>query len=84
LTRPEDPQAALLLAINHSGDSDSTGAITGNLLGTWHGRQNLPQSWITALEGRTAIERLAADFARVFNDEPISDPAWSNRYPDPP
>ena len=32
----------LLLAVNHSGDSDSTGAICGNLLGTLHGETALP------------------------------------------
>src|SRR5690606_12919747 len=29
-----DFAAGLRLAVNHSGDSDSTGAITGNILGT--------------------------------------------------
>ncbi|MFN8027118.1 MAG: ADP-ribosylglycohydrolase family protein [Acidimicrobiia bacterium] len=28
-----DLRAGLLLAVNHSGDSDSTGSIAGNLLG---------------------------------------------------
>src|SRR5260370_17984755 len=31
LVHPDDVRAAVLLAVNHSGDSDSTGAITGNL-----------------------------------------------------
>ncbi|WP_347680641.1 ADP-ribosylglycohydrolase family protein [Actinocorallia sp. B10E7] len=34
---------------NHSGDSDSTGAITGNLLGTWFGQDALPRPWVTGL-----------------------------------
>jgi hypothetical protein len=34
---------ALLLAVNHSGDSDSTGSICGNLVGAWHGREALPE-----------------------------------------
>jgi len=29
----ETPRDALLLAVNHSGDTDSTGALTGQLLG---------------------------------------------------
>jgi ADP-ribosylglycohydrolase len=56
---------ALLLAVNHSGDSDSTGSICGNLVGAWHGREALPEDWLTAVEGRAAIEQLAADFAVI-------------------
>ncbi len=37
LVREHDPAQALLLAVNHSGDSDSTGAITGNIIGAAHG-----------------------------------------------
>jgi ADP-ribosylglycohydrolase len=56
---------ALLLAVNHSGDSDSTGSICGNLVGAWHGREALPEDWLTAVEGRAVIEQLAADFAVI-------------------
>jgi ADP-ribosylglycohydrolase len=38
----EDVRTALLLAVNHSGDSDSTGSICGNLLGALHGETVLP------------------------------------------
>lgn len=43
-------EAAITLAINHSGDTDSTGAITGNLLGLIHGKETLPESWIKQLD----------------------------------
>lgn len=33
-------------AVNHSGDSDSTGAITGNILGTLWGDHAIPQEWL--------------------------------------
>jgi hypothetical protein len=33
-----DVRAGLLAAVNHGGDSDSTGSIAGNLLGAHHGR----------------------------------------------
>jgi ADP-ribosylglycohydrolase/ADP-ribose pyrophosphatase YjhB (NUDIX family) len=53
--------AALLLAVNHSGDSDSTGSICGNLLGAAHGIQELPRPWVNDVEGRSTLNRVAAE-----------------------
>ncbi|WP_055493816.1 ADP-ribosylglycohydrolase family protein [Streptomyces sp. TP-A0356] len=58
-----DVRGALLLSVNHSGDSDSTGAICGNLLGARHGDHRLPQEWLEGVEGRAEITVLADDFA---------------------
>ena len=60
---PEAVWEALVLAANHSGDSDSTAAIAGNLLGALHGVAALPAEPLAELEGRDAIARLADDFA---------------------
>lgn len=38
------------LAVNHSGDSDSTGSITGNILGAQLGEQAIPRDWLDQLE----------------------------------
>jgi ADP-ribosylglycohydrolase len=54
---------ALLLSVNHSGDSDSTGAICGNLLGAHHGDHLLPHEWLERVEGRAEITVVADDFA---------------------
>ncbi len=59
LVHENDPARALLLAVNHSGDSDSTGAITGNILGTLHGPAAVPDRWLEQLELRAEIEHLA-------------------------
>ncbi|SDM55803.1 ADP-ribosylglycohydrolase family protein [Nonomuraea jiangxiensis] len=56
-------ERALLLSVNHSGDSDSTGSVCGNLLGALHGAAALPAAWLAPLEGRETIERLAAELA---------------------
>ena len=45
-----DFETAIILAVNHSGDSDSTGAITGNLLGAALGMAALPARWLEPLE----------------------------------
>lgn len=41
----KDFRSGLRMAVNHSGDSDSTGAIAGNILGAVHGCRNLPGEW---------------------------------------
>lgn len=59
-------EAAVRAAVNHSGDSDSTGAITGNLLGAAGGRAVVPESWLAALAERALVERVAQDLAACF------------------
>jgi ADP-ribosylglycohydrolase len=51
----------VLMAVNHDGDSDSTGSITGNLLGTMFGVQAIPPQWLEPLELRDVIAELAKD-----------------------
>jgi len=70
----DDLRAGLLLAVNHGGDSDSTGAITGNILGALLGKESLPVDLLDDLEGRFIIEQLADDLAV---DHPLD---W-DRYP---
>lgn len=54
---------ALLLSVNHSGDSDSTGSVCGNLLGARYGDHGLPHEWLERVEGRAQIAALADDLA---------------------
>jgi ADP-ribosylglycohydrolase/tetratricopeptide (TPR) repeat protein/protein-tyrosine phosphatase len=61
LVYEDDLYKALLLAVNHSGDSDSTGAITGNILGALHGMDAIPSQWLNHLELRAEIEQVAVD-----------------------
>jgi len=51
----------IILAVNHDGDSDSTGAITGNLLGAMHGAGAIPGEWLEPLELRNVIMDIADD-----------------------
>ena len=39
----------IITAVNITGDSDSTGAITGNLLGAIHGVSQIPARWLKQL-----------------------------------
>ncbi|SDX31993.1 ADP-ribosylglycohydrolase [Amycolatopsis xylanica] len=76
-----DPNTALLAAVNHSGDSDSTGSICGNLVGAMYGEEALQSSWLNRLELREAIERLADDALAEFGVGTKSDDRRVSRYP---
>jgi ADP-ribosylglycohydrolase len=87
LAHPTDVRRALLVAANHSGDSDSTAAICGNLLGAWHGEEALPADWVFRLEGRGTILEVADDLALEYTqgDQLHGDygpyTSWTTRYP---
>jgi ADP-ribosylglycohydrolase len=53
-----DFATALRVAVNHSGDSDSTGSICGNILGARDGVTVIPADWLAVLELRDVMERL--------------------------
>ena len=56
-----DFKKAVIASVNHSGDSDSTGAVTGNILGAYLGMQGIPEEFTADLECRAAILRLAGE-----------------------
>ncbi|EAP3462082.1 ADP-ribosylglycohydrolase family protein [Salmonella enterica] len=51
----------VLLGANHSGDTDSTAAIAGNILGAIHGDKAIPLEWLNQLELVDVITQLADD-----------------------
>lgn len=60
-TGPEQHfRTAIALAINHDGDSDTTGSLTGNILGALYGRDGLPASWSAVLEGADVVGTMAS------------------------
>ena len=82
-----DFTGAIHAAVNHSGDSDSTAAIAGNLLGAAGGVAVLPAEWLAPLELRAVIEQLAADAAIELGGTPPTNEwgeppdEWFARYP---
>jgi ADP-ribosylglycohydrolase len=73
----EDFARGVLLAVNHSGDSDSTGALTGNLLGLMLGIEAIPSKWLRDLELRAEIEAVSRDLYTQYEESDT----WSRRYP---
>ena len=73
---------AVVLAVNHGGDSDSTGAIAGNLAGIIFGERAIPAAWLETLELRDEISQLAEDLHRATKGRAQWDPEreW-DRYP---
>jgi ADP-ribosylglycohydrolase len=51
----------VLLAVNHGGDSDSTGAIAGNLLGACLGMGAIPLRWQETVELSNVLIEIADD-----------------------
>ena len=64
----EDIEEAVLAAVNHSSDSDSTGAICGNIIGAELGLGPLPVAWVETVEMAGVILRLATDLALAIED----------------
>jgi ADP-ribosylglycohydrolase len=59
------------LAVNHGGDSDSTGSIAGNLLGAGLGVSAIPAHWLERLELREEITEVAHDLAAAHGGAAI-------------
>lgn len=70
-----DVTRTLRLAVNHNGDSDSTAAICGNLLGARLGAGALPGSWVETLEYPQLIVQVADDLYAHLRDPSAVDEA---------
>lgn len=79
----QDFDKALITSVNHSGDSDSTGAVTGNIVGAYLGMKGIPQRYLDKLELREVICEIADD---LYNDCKIAeygsyrDEIWEQKY----
>lgn len=69
----KDYKKVILSSINHSGNSDSIGAITGGILGAFIGYNELPQEWVINVENTDKIAFLSKnllvvhDYVRKYN-----------------
>ena len=55
----DDFLGAIATAVNHDGDSDSTGAITGNIIGAYLGYEAIPSDLSEPIEARDVIIEMA-------------------------
>lgn len=68
---------ALIASVNHDGDSDSTGAITGNILGAYLGLDSIPGEWVKNIELSGVLMKIADDLFTEHEDTE----EWWRRYP---
>ena len=75
-----DFRKAMICAVNHDGDSDSTGAVAGNLLGALVGTKAVEAAFdLERLELAGVLRILAADLSRCpLTRQP--DAAWLQEY----
>ena len=78
----DDFEKAICTAVNHDGDSDSTGAITGNILGAYHGIEAIPEKFLKSLELKDILDVLIMDMYHdcPFEDGEIKSEEWKNKY----
>ena len=83
LQHQDDFSAGVIAAVNHRGDSDSTGAVTGNILGALLGYGGIEAKWKEDLEISDVILEIADDLCRgcrTSGDGRCLDPEWKEKY----
>ena len=78
-----DFSAGIIAAVNHKGDSDSTGAVTGNILGAQLGYNAIDEKWKKNLELHDVILEMADDLCHGCQLDEYSyyeDPDWTRKY----
>ena len=58
LLTSDNYEEAVLKAVNLGGDTDTTGAVTGGLVGLLYGFDSIPESWIIPLKKKDEIDQL--------------------------
>ena len=80
-----DFSKGIIAAVNHSGDSDSTGAVTGNILGALIGYDAIEDKWKKNLECADIIIEMADDICHGCQMSEYSsyhDAPWALKYMD--
>lgn len=75
----DDFDKAIRVAVNHKGDSDSTGAVTGNIVGALVGYEKIDDKWEKDLELSDVILELAEDLCHGCNMTNM-DRDWIRKY----
>ncbi|MGH8670701.1 MAG: ADP-ribosylglycohydrolase family protein [Burkholderiales bacterium] len=58
----------IAIAANHSGDSDTTAALAGQLYGAWRGVSDLPHRWVSSLDVQDPLLGLTRQLIQTCPD----------------
>lgn len=58
-------EKALIAAINNGNDSDTVGAITGQIAGAFYGYSAIPERWLAAMKDREKLDALIEKFLDI-------------------
>ena len=88
LKHTDNFEKAIIASVNHSGDSDSTGSICGNIMGAYLGLNSIPKHYTENLEVIAVIADIANDLytgcvldSSCAEDTPEKK-LWSRKYID--
>ena len=76
----DDPEQAIRTAVNHSGDSDSTGSICGNIMGAIYGYEHLRQRNLFCPEGHRLEQTLELHDIILSLADDLSSPCPIGEY----
>lgn len=79
----DDFEKAVVTAVNHNGDSDSTDAVTGNIMGAYLGLSSIPDKYRKNLELYDVITEIADDLYNISKSILIRPPytkEWTEKY----
>lgn len=69
----DDFEKCIRCAVNHDGDSDSTGAVAGNIIGAILGYQAIPEKYLTNLELHDVLLSVADDLGGFSRPEQMKE-----------
>ena len=76
----DDFEKCIVCAVNHDGDSDSTGAVAGNIIGAILGYSAIPKKYLAGLELLDVLASVADDLAGFSPKEQMKE-RYGNHNP---
>lgn len=80
---PNNFDAAMITAVNHSGRSAAVGAVAGAILGAKLGEEEIPEFYLEPLESVPLLQELADDILHgcpMDRDSRLFDDDWDRKY----